>query len=216
MAHARISSIQVGRPREITGGGDPWFSAFFKAAVTGPVALAEENLAGDEQADRSCHGGPDKAVCCYAVEHYPKWRRELGEDACGPGWFGENLSIDGQNEDTVCIGDVYRIGTARVEVSQPRGPCWKLGRRWRRLDMVRLTRQSGRTGWYVRVLTLGQLTAGDEITLETRPFPRWTIDTVNRLTYADERARRELHAARRALAACPALSSAWREDLDVE
>jgi MOSC domain-containing protein YiiM len=210
----RISSIQVGRPQELDGGGDPWVSAFFKTSVSGPVALAADNLAGDQQADLSCHGGRDKAVCCYSADHYPAWRRELADDGCGAGWFGENLTIEGQTEESVCLGDIYSAGTVRVEVSQPRGPCWKLGRRWRRLDMPKLARESGRTGWYVRVLTPGTLAAGDELILVARPYPRWTIDTVNRLTYAGEAARRELQRARQALAECPALSAAWRERLE--
>jgi MOSC domain-containing protein YiiM len=210
----RVSSIQVARVSEITAYGDPWTSGFFKAPVTVAIELSWEHLAGDEQADRVSHGGPDKAVCCYPAEHYPKWRRELEEEHCGAGWFGENFTIEDQTEETVCLGDVYRVGTARVEVSQPRGPCWKLGRRWRRFGMAKITRDSGRTGWYVRVLTPGQLAPGDELILEARPYPRWTIDTVNRLSYADEQAARgELRRAREELARCPVLATAWRERL---
>lgn len=209
-----LRAVRVGEPREIhDGDGDPWVSAFFKEPVAGRVALHRENLAGDQQADLSVHGGPDKAVCVYSGDHYAAWRRELREERAGDGWFGENFTIEGQTEEGVCLGDVYGIGSAVVEVSQPRGPCWKLGRRWGRFDMPKRTIRSGRTGWYFRVREPGEVGAGDELTLRDRPYPRWTIDTVNRLSYADERTRVELRAARAELAHCPVLAASWREGL---
>jgi MOSC domain-containing protein YiiM len=207
-----LREVRVGLPREIDE-IDPWRSAFLKEPVAGRIELASENLAGDRQADLSVHGGPDKAVCVYSADHYPAWRRELRDVRSGPGWFGENFSIEGQAEETVCVGDAYRVGTAVVEVSQPRGPCWKLGRRWGRIDMPKLALQTGRTGWYFRVRETGGVAAGDELTLEDRPYPRWTIDTVNRLMHAKDRDRLELKNARLALANCPALAAGWREAL---
>ena len=148
------------------------------------MSLSSTNLAGDGQADLKVHGGPDKAVCVYSADHYPFWRQELGVQECGPGWFGENFSVEGQRETDVAVGDTYRIGTAVVQISQPRAPCWKLGRRWHRLDMPKLVVQSGRTGWYLRVLETGDVECGDALTLLDRPFSRWTIDAVNAVAYS--------------------------------
>ena len=133
-----IVSVNVGRPIDIQNGTETWTSGIFKSAVSGPVRLAAENLDGDQQADLRVHGGPDKAVCVYSADHYPYWREQLGVQECGPGWFGENFSVEGQNEGTVSIGDTFRVGTVIVQVSQPRAPCSKLGRRWNRLDMPKL------------------------------------------------------------------------------
>jgi MOSC domain-containing protein YiiM len=202
-----LSSLNIGRPARIDG-AEPWTSGIYKSPVQGLVHLSSANLAGDGQADLNVHGGPDKAVCVYSADHYPFWRTELGVPDCGPGWFGENFSIEGQNETGVAVGDIYRIGTAIVQISQPRAPCSKLGRRWNRLDMPKLVVQSGRTGWYLRVLKEGDVEAGHALMLVERPFPRWTIDAVNAAAYgrggtADIEAVREL-------ADCTALAEAWR------
>ncbi len=206
-----LYSVQVGAP-QWREGPEPWRTAFYKEPVAGRVFLTRENLHGDRQGDLTVHGGPDKAVCVYALEHYPVWQTELGVADCGPGWFGENFTVAGQSEKTVRIGDRYRIGGALVEVSQPRGPCWKLGRRWNRLDMPKLVIASGRSGWYVRVLEEGEVEAGDSLELVAQPHPRWTIERVNRVTYterSDARNRQE----RSRLAACAELSASWRERL---
>jgi MOSC domain-containing protein YiiM len=205
-----LSSINIGRPT-FTDGPEPWTSGIHKSPIQGRVHLSLENLAGDGQADLTVHGGDDKAVCVYSADHYSFWRTQLDVQECGPGWFGENFSIEGQTEALAAIGDVYRIGTAAVQISQPRAPCWKLGRRWNRLDMPKLVVQSGRTGWYLRVLDTGDVESGDALTLVERPYPRWTIDAVNSVAYghgvvADIEAAREL-------AGCPALAAAWRGKL---
>jgi MOSC domain-containing protein YiiM len=204
---AQLTSLNVGRPAYIRD-GEPWTTGIHKSPVSGPVRLAAKNLDGDGQADLTVHGGPDKAVCVYSVDHYPFWREELGVRECGPGWFGENFSVTGQTESSVSIGDVYRIGSAVVQVSQPRAPCWKLGRRWDRLDMAKRVIQSGKTGWYLRVLEPGIVECGDVLTLVDRPFGRWTIEAVNDAAYG----RSSVADAARELAACPALSDAWRAD----
>ncbi len=116
-----IASLNVGLPKH-RDGVEPWTSGIYKAPVSGPVRLAPENLEGDGQADLRVHGGPDKAICVYPADHYRLWRTELGVADCGPGWFGENFSVAGQTESTVAIGDTYRIGSAVVQVSQPRAP----------------------------------------------------------------------------------------------
>jgi MOSC domain-containing protein YiiM len=206
----RLQSLNVGRPREIRD-GEPWVTAFHKMATASPVFLALENLDGDQQADLTVHGGPDKAVCVYSVDHYPVWRKETGIEECGPGWFGENFSIAGQTESTVAIGDTFRIGAAVVQVSQPRAPCWKLGRRWSRPDMPKLVVHSGRTGWYVRVIEEGVVQAGQELTLIERLFPHLTVERVNDAAYSrGGRTDRWIEIARE-LAGCPALAESWRE-----
>jgi MOSC domain-containing protein YiiM len=207
-----LSSIRVGLPRSIVA-PKPWFSGFFKDPIAGPVRLSRETLAGDRQADLRVHGGPDKAVCVYSAEHYPAWRRELGIEDCGPGWFGENFSVEGQTEATACVGDLYRVGSALVQISQPRGPCWKLARRWDRPDLAQLVRESGRSGWYLRVLEEGDVAAGEPLTLTDRPFPRWTVARANELTYARGRTAYRVAGERVELAACPALAGNWRADL---
>lgn len=204
---ARLVSLNVGRPMRLDD-AEPWTSGIYKSSVEGRVHLASENLDGDGQADLQVHGGPDKAVCVYSADHYRRWRDELGVRECGPGWFGENFSIEGQTESQVAVGDTYAIGTAVVQVSQPRAPCWKLARRWNRDDMPKLVIAHGRTGWYLRVLQAGDVERGAELTLIDRLFPRWTIDAVNAVAYS--RGGTPRVDAARELANCPALADSWR------
>ena len=205
----RLASLNIGLPAHFTS-AEPWSSGIYKSPVDGRVFLSTVNLAGDGQADLRVHGGPDKAVCVYSMDHYPLWRRELLVEECAPGWFGENFSVEGQTETQVAIGDTYRIGTAVVQISQPRAPCWKLGRRWERLDMPKLVVQSGRTGWYLRVLETGHVQGGDVLTLVERSYPHLTVDAVNAVAYSRDGAT-NLEAARE-LANCSALAEAWREE----
>ena len=181
-----LISIQVGQPRLLgsdVGLAEPldhqWRSAFFKDPVAGPVRLSATNLAGDRQADPRVHGGPDMAVLCYSADHYPAWREELGIPEMGPGGFGENFTIQGQDELSVCIGDVYRVGAAVVQVSQPRGPCYKISYRWKRPDLLPRVFANGRHGWYLRVLVEGMVEAGQQLTLTDRPNPQWTVRSAN-------------------------------------
>lgn len=155
-------------------------SAIHKTAVAGSLAADTQGLAGDEQGDRRVHGGPDKAVHCYAWPHYAAWRGELPAEArqpllLQPGAFGENFSVEGVDEAGVCIADQLRIGTAVFEVSQGRQPCWKLNDRFGVADMSRRVQDSLRAGWYLRVLEPGRVGAGDEIVLLTRPYPDWPV-----------------------------------------
>jgi len=206
---ATLVSVQVGRPRERVD-DDVWVSAIFKDVIAGPVRLARTNLEGDEQADLRVHGGPDKAVCVYAADHLPFWRTTLQREDVAPGAFGENFSVSGLVEDQVCIGDIYEIGSASVQVSQPRSPCWKLGRKWARPDLPKIVIREGKTGWYVRVLQPGEVEAGQELRLVQRAYPEWTITEANRLAYAKEG---KLRAERHRFAECPALSVAWRASM---
>jgi MOSC domain-containing protein YiiM len=209
MKTPRLISLNVGPPMELSG-DEPWRTGIYKQPVSGPVRLELENLDGDGQADLRVHGGPDKAVCVYSADHFPLWRDELGVQECGPGWFGENFSVSGLGEASVAVGDTFRIGTAVVQVSQPRAPCWKLGRRWNRLDMPKLVVRNGRTGWYLRVLEPGVVQGGDTLALVERPFAKWTIEAINDVAYNRSGAR-DLAAARE-LSECPALAQAWRDD----
>ena len=185
----RLASIQVGLPRTygVAGAADPmdrpWTTAFFKEPVDGPVWLGRLNLEGDRQADPRYHGGPDKAVMAYAAAHYPLWRAEVGTAEMGPGGFGENFTVEGADEASVCIGDVYAIGDARVQVSQPRAPCWKVARRWRVKDLSARVQRTGRTGWYLRVLEEGRVAPGDALELLERPHPEWSVARANAALY---------------------------------
>ena len=207
---ATVLSIQVGRPRTFEG-EDPWVTSIYKEPVTGPLRLERLDLDGDEQADLTVHGGPDKAVCVYPADHFPFWRQTLARPDLTAGAFGENFTVAGIVEATVCLGDVFEIGDAVVEVSQPRAPCWKLGRKWERLDLPKLVLREGRTGWYFRVLQPGIVAPGGTLQLRDSPYPSWTIAEVNRLAYAKKRDR--LQDERRALAECPALADVWRPSL---
>lgn len=210
----KILSLQVGRPqsRGRDDAPDPfdrtWFSGFGKDAVTGPVHLSPTGFEGDGQADLKNHGGPDKAVCVYPSEHFPFWRDALGLPFAA-GAFGENLTVAGAMEDDACIGDVFQAGEVVVQVSQPRQPCWKLARWWRIKDFALRVEQTGRTGWYFRVLQPGPLAAGAEFRLVQCGHPGWTVARANRILHHDKT---DLAAAR-ALAALPALSESWRRTL---
>jgi MOSC domain-containing protein YiiM len=179
---ARLVSVQVGTPRlrdREVGAKRPlerrWLTAFVKHPVTGPVRLGLLSLRGDRVADKIGHGGPEVAVLAYSADHYPGWRAELGIAEMGPGGFAENFTISGQDERTVFIGDVYRVGGATVQVSQPRGPCYKISYRWKRPDLLGRCEASGRHGWYLRVLEEGMVEAGDAVDLVERPHPEWTV-----------------------------------------
>jgi MOSC domain-containing protein YiiM len=175
--------------------------------VSAPILLRATNLDGDRQADLRVHGGPDKAVCVYSGDHYPAWRDELGRPDMGFGGFGENFTVSGQAETDVCLGDRFRVGEAVVEVSQPRGPCQKLARRWDRPDLPKLVVASGRSGWYLRVMQEGYVESGQLLQLIERPFVDWTIARVNDVTYGlgDTTAKD-----RQELVRCSALAESWQ------
>ncbi|WP_417849471.1 MOSC domain-containing protein [Thalassoglobus sp.] len=207
---ATVHSIQVGKPNvvEAKDHHKEWTTGFQKQTVNGPVRLDRLNLAGDGQADLKHHGGPDKALCVYPIAHYPLWRAELGLDLV-PGSFGENLTVCGITEDDVCIGDIWIIGDTKVQVSQPRQPCWKLSRWWSVEDLAVRVQQTGRTGWYLRVLSEGDLEAGDSIQLVERVNPLWTITAANRLMHSEK----DNIVGAKILASLPELSASWTETL---
>ena len=210
MSLARLASVHVGLPRRVLD-DDPYETAFFKHAVDGRVMLRTDNLDGDAQADLSVHGGPDKAVCVYSAEHHASWRDELGIAGIDNGAFGENFAVNGLTESAVCIGDRFQVGDAVVEVSQPRGPCWKLSRRWNRPDLPKRFIASQRTGWYFRVISEGAVGAGDALVLIRRVHPAWTIARTVQVLYAprDRVSADDVLS----LAACEQLARNWRLSL---
>jgi len=174
-----VQEILVGEVHTFGPNGEP--SAYVKSPVDGPVAVGRTGLAGDHQADLQSHGGPDKAILHYAFEHYADWRAEKQELAgrlATAGAFGENLSTVGMTESELCIGDRLRIGTALVEISQARQPCWKLGHSFGDKEMVREVIRTRRSGWYYRVLENGTIATGDKIELVGRPHEEWPLDRV--------------------------------------
>jgi len=210
-----IVSIQAGRPqafdyeRPADGKSRQWTTAFYKTPITGSVRVGELGVAGDEQADRKNHGGIDKAVLAYAAEHYAYWRPHLALPDMPFGGFGENLTIAGLDESGVCIGDQWQAGQVLFEVSQPRQPCWKMGRRWQIPELPKQVIKNGKSGWYLRVLNEGELAAGQAIRLVSRSHPAWTVARASQLLYHEP----DNLAGLEELANVPELSRAWREEL---
>ncbi|HXT36972.1 MAG TPA: MOSC domain-containing protein [Chloroflexota bacterium] len=208
-----LQSMQVGTPHRygmegaMEEAGRPWNTSFFREPSPSPRWLYSTHLEGNAQADTKNHGRPGQAVLLYAGAHYPHWREELGMPEIGPGGFGENFTISGLSEETACIGDTYGIGEARVQVSGPRYPCWKIERRWDRPGLTARVAATGRTGWYCRVLSEGLIEPGARIMLIDRPYPKWTVALVNDFGHDRDA---DLDTAR-LLAACPLLNDWWRD-----
>lgn len=202
----KVTSIQVGKPR--TFGSDEWCSGIEKTTVSGPVRVGKVNLDGDGQADLRVHGGPEKAICVYPEEHYTYWK-EVHALELSPGGFGENFTTRGLLEADVCIGDIFRVGTALVQVSQPRQPCWKLAKRWQVKQLPLYVQETGRTGWYFRVLEEGTAQSGDVLELVRNHTRQWSITAANRVMHQDKT---DWDAAQD-LAECEGLSESWRASL---
>lgn len=181
---ARVASVNVGAPRTVSWLGRPVTSGIWKQPVPGPVAVRGVNLAGDDQADRNAHGGPDKAVYAYAVEDYRFWHDDQGV-AVEPGLFGENLTLAGIDVSGARIGERWQIGSALLEVSQPRIPCYKLGMRLGDPAFPRRFAAAERPGAYLRIVREGLVTAGDEISIVHRPQHDLTPRLVSRAYHAD-------------------------------
>jgi len=209
---------QYGSPEATDPMDQPWETGFFKQPAAEAVRLNRLGFEGDGVADPVHHGGMDKAVLCYAAQHYPLWRQEFQQmeaiaehfpvEQFGEGAFGENLTVSGLSEEKVCLGDVYQVGTAKIQVSQPRQPCWKLGRRWRLKQLTALAVSTGRMGWYVRVIEEGDISAGQAMTLLERTLEDWPIARLNELFYRD---RSNLEDAQQ-MADCDVLADAWRDE----
>jgi MOSC domain-containing protein YiiM len=210
----RLVSVQVGTPITV---GIPdaedrmeraFTSAIWKAPVSGTVLAGRLGLSGDAVANTKVHGGPDQALLMYAAAHYPVWEAELGRPM-GPGAFGENLTVDGLDEDSTCIGDVIELGGVTLQVTQPRQPCATLARRHQVPDMIAIVRRNGRSGWYLRVLAGGPVEADQAIRLAERPNPAWTVRRAAHAYMARERHPAEALE----LSACVGLSEGWKARL---
>lgn len=176
---ARVVSLQVGMPQRHVVDGKPAIeTAIFKTTVPGPVRVHLEHLEGDMQANLKAHGGPDRAVLAYAAGHYPRWREAYAGHDFPFGSFGENFTVEGLDEETVCVGDVYRIGGATLQVTMPRTPCPKIDRRTGIDGILKQVMATRRIGWLHRVLEEGDVTSGDAVALVERPHPEWTVDRV--------------------------------------
>ncbi len=203
----KLISLNVGLPRIVESNGEPVTTGIFKEPVEGPVMLRTLNLDGDRQADLTVHGGVSKAVYAYPAEHYEFWKRELPEMELSYGMFGENFTTEGLLEDALNVGDRWRVGEAELMLTEPRMPCYKLGIKFGRTDIIRKFLQSRRTGFYFAVVKEGEVKAGDLMELQTRDANNITIADITRL-YAFEK--NDLETLRRAVK-LEALSESWRE-----
>ena len=203
----KIVSISVARPRLVMWKGEPVSTGIFKEPVEGRLMLRTLNLDGDRQADLSVHGGPTKAVYGYPSEHYEFWRKELPDMQLPFGMFGENFTTEGLMEASLNIGDRFRVGEAEVMVTEPRMPCYKLGIKFGRTDILKRFLASGRTGFYFSVVREGEVGAGDSLELISRDEHNVTIADITRL-YAHDK--HDLETLRRALDV-PALPSSWKD-----
>lgn len=205
----RLDTLLTGRAQPFTRPGSR--SAIDKQPRPGPLKVATLGLSGDEQGDLRIHGGGEKAIHHYPLEHYARWAEELGAHPllAQPGAFGENFSTTGWSEHDVCLGDRIRAGTALLEVSQGRMPCWKLSDRFAVAELALRVQQSGRTGWYYRVLEEGVVSAGDSLQLVERQFADWSLARLSAVLF-DKRVESELL---RECLALPLVPS-WRRTLE--
>ena len=202
-----LLSVNVGLPREIEWKGKIVRTSIFKAPVTGRVRVAKLNVEGDQQSDLTVHGGLDKEVYAYASKHYSFGHQELPGVDLPQGVFGENFTTSGLLEETFYIGDRLRIGSAEFVVTQPRMPCFKLGIRFNRPDMVKRFLQSGRTGFYFAVINEGEVAAGDSIELIERDEHNIPVADIVNLYRGDATNQDML----RRVSELPSLPNSWRE-----
>lgn len=203
----KLLSVSVGQPREINHNGRTFTTSIFKTPVDGRVMMRRLNLDGDRQSDLQNHGGVYKAVYAYPYEHYATWAQELARDDFTYGQFGENLTVEGLLEDSVYIGDEFRIGEALVQVTQPRAPCYKLAYKMGLPDFVKQFLASGRSGIYLRVLEEGEVGAGDPIEQVASAKDSLTVRQINDLMFFDKE---NIPAIQRAMN-LPALAPGWRD-----
>lgn len=201
-----VIGLFAGKPQTLWPGKPP--SAIAKTAVEGPVEIDADGFTQDEQADLKVHGGPEKAIHHYPAEHMAFWRAQFPDHAgvFKPGCFGENVSTTALTEHNLCIGDVLILGSATVQITQGRQPCWKLSAHIGLKEMVARFQKTGRTGWYYRVLENGSVVTGDTMRLIDRPHPDWSV---HRVTQARFDSRLDPAIARE-LSDLDALSENWR------
>ena len=202
----KILAVNVGKPQDIVHEGQLIRTGIFKKPLAGPVRATALNLAGDQQADLTVHGGPSKAIYVYPNEHYELWRHELPEVAFSPGMFGENLTTEGLLDQEICVGDRLCVGSTELMVTVPRLPCYKLNAKFGRDDIVKRFLKSRRTGFYCAVLREGEIAAGDRVELLSRDASQVSVAEITRLYAFD---RDDIPAMQRA-AEAKSLTDSWR------
>lgn len=207
MKHAMVISVNVGGVRQVPWKGRTVATGIFKAPVDGPVRVRGVNLEGDDQADRTVHGGPDKAVYAFPTEHYPAWREAFPAIEMPWGAFGENLTTQGLLEQDVRIGDRFRVGTVELTVTQPRMPCFKFAIRMGDPRVLRHMIETGHTGFYFAISREGELQAGDTVQYLGGPDDGLPVAELTRLYHRRDADERTLRAA----AASPGLPETWRD-----
>ncbi|MDF2855814.1 MAG: sulfurase [Neobacillus sp.] len=211
-----LQSVFAGHPKTIGSKeaanpmGREWTSAIFKELVHGSIWVGKTGLTGDSQGDLENHGGPEKAVFAYSSDHYTYWQKELGNSEIAVGDMGENFVMKNFTEEMVSIGDTFEIGEAIIQVSQPRQPCWKPARRFKTKNLALLIQNTGRTGWYFRVLKEGYVEEGLSFKLIDRPYAQWTIKQCNNILHAKEQNIDEM----KKLAECELLAPKMRNTLE--
>ncbi|RIX53635.1 MOSC domain-containing protein [Paenibacillus nanensis] len=205
---ANLASLQVGIPRMLKHGSKEVLSGIFKSATAEPCRVGKLGVEGDGQGDTINHGGPDKAVCAYFAARYPFWQEEYGKPLSN-GSFGENFTITDWTEDDLFIGDIVTVGSATLQVSQPRQPCFKLGLRNELPTLPARSALTGYTGFYFRVLEEGKVKQGDRFTLVERHALQITISEANRVMHRDKHDIASIEK----LIAVPELALSWREQL---
>src|ERR1700758_1791689 len=208
---ARLLSVNVGLPRDIEWQGKTVHTAVWKAPAQGRRMTRRLNVDGDCQGDLAGHGGEHRAVFVYQIESYRYWQERLSRADFVPGQFGENFTIEGLSDDTVCIGDRYQIGSALFEVTQPRVTCYRVGIRMNEPRMAALLTSSGRPGFYFRVIQEGEVGVGDDIVKVGEAKEPMTVAEINALLYSPDHPRDRLERALR----IRALSSGWRGSFEV-
>src|SRR5438270_5750068 len=203
----QVISVNVGQPKEVFWKGRKVMTAIFKEPVEGRVTVGRLNIEGDRQADLTVHGGPEQAIYAYPAEYYHFWREQFPEMELPWGMFGENLTVEGLLDETVHIGDRFQVGTAHVVVTQPRLPCYKLGLKFGRDDILKRFLQSGLTGFYFAVLREGEVAAGDPIKLLHRDEDQVKVADITRL-YREDKYNQDLL---RRVVTAKALPESWRE-----
>src|SRR5215469_13975559 len=203
---ARLLSVNVGLPRDISWRGKTVHTAVWKEPVQGRRMVRRLNIVGDGQGDLAGHGGEHRAVFVYQIDSYSYWQKQLGRSDFVHGQFGENFTVDGLSDQEVCIGDRYRVGGALFEVTQPRVTCYRVGIRMNEPQMAALLVAHDRPGFYFRVLEEGEVEAGDEVVQVSVGPERMTVSGINALLYKPGHSRDQLERALR----IPALSAGWR------
>ena len=206
MKNMVVTSLNIGLPRKESFFGKEILTGICKQPVTGPQHLGRLGLENDGVGDLKHHGGRDKAVCVYSLDHYPYWEGILGMKLPAAA-FGENLTVSQVYEEDICIGDILQLGTALVQVSQPRQPCRTLAARYGRDDLIKLVVDSGRTGFYFRVLEEGRVEKGAELLVKERDPCAVTVSFANHTYHHD---RKNGNAIQKVLAVA-ALSASWQK-----